>query len=186
MFNGISFSDISLENLSEDDNIYKLSKIEENIFAEKFNYTGFYFLHVLNKDKLITIYCGQSLGNTDGIKGRLKDHLKKFYLDNKWKQWRKDNENDIDKYYFSTFENDYGPAYENFIIYFKVVNIKFHLNTTLNDNKKLLNIKELIYKNPSWDIFTYNILEGGNTFRLIQNVALSIKYLLHGSGMEID
>lgn len=180
-------------NLLKSYNINILRNLEYDEFSNKFKYTGFYFIHVLakikNTKKLITIYCGQSLGEKDGIKGRLIDHYKKFKT-GKWKEWVTANKENIIEYYFSTFENNYGPAYENFIIYYKVVGIKFHLNIDLNDNKSHINIDDLDYYQPTIYEFMSEVSETneeGKIYTETQNLAKRIKELLSIEySMEID
>lgn len=174
MNRGISFSFLS------PNDVYELSQITNTSFASNFNYTGFYFIHAqLNTDSLVTIYCGQSLSS---IKDRLIDHWKKFngnHVD--WTNWYNDNKEKkiIKNYYFSCFETPYGAAYENFLIYYRAVGIKFNLNTSLNGHSTLLKISEINYNiTPMYALFVNNLMQGSIIDDKINNIALDIKNIL--------
>ena len=150
----------------------------------KMDYPGFYFIYAkLNENFYATIYCGQSL---DKIKKRLDDHYNKFNDNNHgWYQWRIKNKIEIKNIYFSAFNNSYGAAYENFIIYNKVCGITFNLNVTLNNHSDLLNINEINYLyQPDFGKFFISFY--GNEFcaYLTNLTAYAIKQVLHYNNKE--
>lgn len=171
--NGLSFMF-----LEPDSTCFKLEK-NQNTF---YDYPGFYFIHIKLKDNFsgnyITVYCGQS---TTSVKRRLNDHWNKFNSDgHEWNTWYKRHFKKIDNIYFSSFSTNYGPAYENFMIYFKAVGIVFNLNTTLNNHSEVLDIDEVNYnKHPCIGRVVFAMIDGGDINNTVNNAALQIKNLLN-------
>lgn len=148
----------------------------------KYDYPGFYFIHAKLRNKVtgsyVTIYCGQS---TVSVKRRLDDHYNKFNTNgHDWNTWYIKHQNIIEKLYFTSFKTNYGPAYENFMIYFNAVGILFNLNTTLNGHSELIDINRLSYnKSPFIGTVVISMIEGGNINNMVNNVALQIKNILN-------
>lgn len=171
-------SGISFQFLQPGSTCFELIRNQNN----DFNYPGFYFIHAKLKDKFsgnyVTIYCGQS---STSVKRRLEDHWNKFNTNgHDWNTWYKKHENIIEKLYFSSFETDYGPAYENFMIYFKAVEILFNLNTTLNGHSNLIDIDKVNYnKHPFIGTVVFSMIKGGDINNMVNNVAFMIKNILN-------
>lgn len=141
---------------------------------------GFYFIYAMGS--LVTIYCGESLHS---VKSRLDKHYGKFMNNNHpWGVWY--NKNMLNKknkkLYFTAFNNFYGAAFENFIIYKRVSDITFNLNAVVNGHNDLLDLTSIDYNfQPFFARFIYSMYNEGLCNKLIEITAQEVIKRIYGN-----